>query len=36
MLVALTARNLLYIPLLVWAVWALRRPIVEHRDREFA
>ena len=36
MLVALTARNLLYIPLLVWAIWALRRPIVEHQDREFA
>jgi hypothetical protein len=36
MLVALTARNLLYIPLLVWALWALRRPLAEQRDREFA
>ena len=31
MLVALTARNLLYIPLLVWAVWALCHPLVEQR-----
>ena len=33
MLVALTARNLLYIPLLVWAIWALCRPLAEQRDR---
>jgi hypothetical protein len=36
MLVALTARNLLYIPLLVWAIWALVHSILDHRDREFA
>lgn len=36
MLVALTARNLLYIPLLVWAIWALCRPFAERREAELA
>lgn len=36
MLVALTARNLLYIPLFVWACWALVTALVEHRERQYA